>query len=220
VHRYRAALVATAVILALFAGADLWVAAQRERYEREIERLRASMTTLERQRADAIVSQERGKLRLAVELMRRQAHLEPGLHLSIAVDSGTMTLEREGALLRGMAVQIGPERRIGIAPDTVLLAAPRGVRTVARVLDDSAAWEVPAWVYADRELVQPAARALRGALGPAAIVLDGGTVIYSIPSVGPLNDSAYVLPGSIRARTEDLRAIVPNLTPGMRVYLY
>jgi hypothetical protein len=29
-----------------------------------------------------------------------------------------------------------------------------------------------------------------------------------------------VLPGAIRARTQDLRAIAPNLSPGMTVYLY
>jgi hypothetical protein len=35
-----------------------------------------------------------------------------------------------------------------------------------------------------------------------------------------LNDSAYVLPGSVRAREADLRAILPNVQPGMKVYLY
>ena len=198
----------------------MWIASERTRYQREIERLRGSMTALERERTDAIVSHEASKVRLAIELIRRQAQLEQALHLSITVDSGAMTLEREGALLRKMPVQVGPERNIGVAPDTVRLATPRGVRTVARVLGDSDAWEVPAWVYADRALVQPADRILRGALGSAAVVLDGGTVIYSLPHAGPLNDSAYVLPGSIRANPEDLRAIVQGLTPGMRVYFY
>ena len=59
-----------------------------------------------------------------------------------------------------------------------------------------------------------------GALGAGAIVLSGGAVIYARPSDGPLSDSTYVLPGAIRARTQDLRAIAPNLTPGMAVYLY
>jgi len=66
----------------------------------------------------------------------------------------------------------------------------------------------------------PAERVLKGALGPVAIVVTGGTVIYSMPSVGPLNDSSYILPGGVRARAADLRAIVPNLKPGVRVYFY
>jgi hypothetical protein len=61
---------------------------------------------------------------------------------------------------------------------------------------------------------------VKGALGPVAVVLSGGTVLYSPPSAGPLNDSAYVLPGSVRAREADLRAILPNVQPGMKVYLY
>jgi hypothetical protein len=130
-----------------------------------------------------------------------------------------MYLERDGAVLRRMAVHIGPERRVGVAPDTVPLAAPRGVRTIAAVLSDSTPWEVPAWVYVDKGVAPPSSRMFAGALG-VAIVLDGGTVIYSLPGVGPLSDSSYVMPGAIRARSEDLRAIAPNLSAGMRVFFY
>jgi hypothetical protein len=61
---------------------------------------------------------------------------------------------------------------------------------------------------------------VKGALGPVAIVLNGGTVLYAMPSAGPLNDSSYVLPGSVRLKAEDLKAIRPNLDVGMRVYFY
>lgn len=206
-------------LLALFAM-DAWIVAKRLRYGNETRRLRASMTNIERQRTDQIVAGEQNKLRVAIALMRRQAQVENALHLSVAVDSNAMYLEREGALLRAMPVEIGPERRVGIAPDTVHLAAPRGVRTVARILTADDPWSVPAWVYADRGVPIPAGRSIRGALGPAALLLDGGTVIYSMPNAGPLNDSTYVMPGAIRARADDLRAVLPNLTPGMRVYFY
>jgi hypothetical protein len=53
-----------------------------------------------------------------------------------------------------------------------------------------------------------------------AILLEGGTVIYSLPEKGPLADPAYVLPGAIRARAEDLQAVVPNVTRGTAVYFY
>lgn len=211
------ALLFTLLLLLATSG---WVLARRGRYRAEIDRLRASMTTLEREQADEIVSQEHNTLRIALALLARQARLEPTLHLAVSIDTGAMYLERDGVLLREMPVRIGPERRIGVAPDTVRLAAPRGVRTVQQVLGDTTAWEVPTWVYADRGLPVDSNRSIPGALGPAAIVLDGGTVIYSTPAAGPLSDSLYVLPGAVRARDEDLRAILPNLTPGTRVYFY
>ena len=130
-----------------------------------------------------------------------------------------MYLERDGALLREMPVTVGPEKRVGVPPDTVHVAAPRGKRTVERILGAGDAWTIPGWVYRDRGLADGDS-VMTGALGPAAIVLDGGTVIYSLPTVGPLNDSSYVLPGAIRARESDLRAVAPNLHPGVAVYFY
>ena len=212
---------AVAIVLAIVAF-NGWVLLRRQRYLEEIERLRSSMSALERDRTDQLVAQEQDKLRLAIALIRRQARMEGALHLSIALDSGAMFLERDGAMLREMPVEVGSERRIGVAPDTVRLAAPRGVRTVARVLADTAAWEVPAWVYVERGLTPPAPpadRILPGALG-VAVILEGGAIIYSQPTTGPLSDSTYVMPGAIRARADDLRAILPNLAAGTRVYLY
>jgi hypothetical protein len=59
---------------------------------------------------------------------------------------------------------------------------------------------------------------LSGALGPLAIILDSGVVIYSLPTAGPLSDASYVLPGSVRAEAADIEAIKANLQPGMAVY--
>ena len=61
---------------------------------------------------------------------------------------------------------------------------------------------------------------MRGALGPVALLLAGGAVIYSDPAAGPLQDPGYVLPGSVRARSEDLQAIAESLQPGVSVYFY
>ena len=207
---------ALVVLIAL----DVWLVRKRGRYVDEDARLRESMSALQRQQADAILSNEQNKVRMMIELVRRQAQIDKQLHLAVPVDSGVMYLEQEGALLREMPVQVGPERRVGTPPDTVYMVAPRGTRTVERILGASDAWEVPAWVYTDRKLAPPASRALKGALGPAAGVLVGGTVIYSLPTVGPLNDSTYVLPGSIRTRAADLQAIAANLKAGMTVYFY
>jgi hypothetical protein len=218
--RRRALLWSAAVFCLLMITADALVLQRRRRYLDEIARLRASMSELERQRTDATLSAEHNRMATAVELLRRQAHLDAGLHLAVSVDSGVMYLERDGARLRRMRVEIGPERRVGTAPDTVRLAPPRGLRTVVGLVSDSTPWTVPAWVYTDRGVAQPETRAIPGGLGPAAILLDGGTVIYAMPTLGPLNDSGYVLPGSVRAGAKDLRAILPNLTAGTRVFFY
>ena len=215
----RSLLLSAVGVLVVLGAIDAFVVVRRNRYVAEIERLRSSMTGLERQRADQIVSQERNKLRLAIALLRRQAKLEKGLHLSISVDSAAMYLEREGALLREMPVVVGPERRVGVAPDTVRMAPPLGVRRIARILTDDDEWTLPDWVYRDRGLT-PVSRGVAGALGATAIILDGGAIIYSLPTTGPLADSTYVLPGAVRARAEDLQAVVPNLAPGMRIYFY
>ena len=206
--------------LLMLLAIDAWLIYKRAHYAEEDQRLRAGMSSLQRQQADVIMANEENRLRVMIELVRRQAGTDKELHLAIPVDSGVMYLEQEGALLREMPMQVGPERRVGIAPDTVHMAAPRGARTVEKILDESSAWEVPRWVFADRGLQPPVERALKGALGPSAILLSGGTVIYSMPSVGPLNDSTYVMPGSIRARAADLKAIAANLKLGMSVYFY
>jgi len=219
-HSYPGLIVTMGIALIALLAMDVWIMAKRRRYEAEIDRLRAAMTDFERRRTDQIVSQEQHKLRIAIELFKRQSRLEKGIHLSVSIDSNAMYLEREGALLREMPVEIGSERRVGVGPDTVRLAPPRGVRTIARVLTDSESYELPTWVYADQGIPTARNRRVVGALGPLALLLDGGTIVYSMPSTGPLSDSGYVLPGAVRARAEDLRAILANLTAGTRVYFY
>jgi hypothetical protein len=216
---YPGIIATMAVAVAVLLAADSWLYMRHRRYVRETAELRASMTDVERRRTDALLAQEENRVRVMVELFKRQAKLDPSLHLSVSLDSGVMYLERDGALLREMPITIGPEKRVGTPPDTLHIAAPRGKRTVERLLGETDAWPFPAWVFQDRG-VAPVEGALAGALGPAAIALDGGTVIYSLPSVGPLNDSSYVMPGAIRVRASDLRAIAPNLRAGVAVYFY
>jgi hypothetical protein len=218
-HNYRGFISTLTLAVAAFVALDAWLLTRYQRYQRETRELRASMTDVERKRTDEVLAQNENRLKVMVELFKRQAKVDPTLHLSVSLDSSVMYLEREGALLREMPITVGPERRVGTVPDTVHIAAPRGKRTVEAVLGEHDTWDVPAWVYTDRGIPSGETR-LPGALGPAAIRLDGGTVIYSLPTVGPLNDSGYVLPGAIRVRANDLKAIVPNLRPGVAVYFY
>lgn len=214
--------IVTAMALGLVAllALDAWLVVKRVSYRRETARLRGSMSQVEKKRADVIVAASEGRMALQVELVRRKALGDPSLNLAVAVDEGRMYLQREGARLREMRVRVGPEAAVGEAPDTVRLAPPRGQRTVVRAVGSSYRWEVPAWVYAQRGLPVPSSRSVEGALGPAAILLDGGTVIYSRPKAGPLADDGYVMPGAVRAEAADLDAVLENVVPGMPVFFY
>jgi hypothetical protein len=213
--------IVTAMALGLVAllALDAWVLYERVSYRRETARLRRSMSDVEKKRADVILAATEGRTALQVELVRRRALGDPSLNIAVAVDEGKMYLQREGARLRDMRVQVGPEATVGDAPDALRLVAPRGQRTVLRAVDASYRWEPPAWVYAQRG-IPSAPGAVQGALGPAAILLDGGTVIYSRPAAGPLADDAYVMPGAIRAEAADLDALMENVVPGMPVFFY
>jgi hypothetical protein len=217
---HRSYLVFFAIVILTILGVDGFVLVKRVAYEREIARLRAGMSRVERQRTDVALASEARRYQVMLALVRRQALVDKQIHLSVSVDSARMYLEREGALLREFPVRIGPERRVGAPPATVVMAVARGERTIQRILGPGDSWQIPRWVYTDRRLPIPADRSLKGALGAVAIVLNGGTVIYSRPQVGPLNDSSYVLPGSVRAREADLKAVVPNLNAGAPVYFY
>jgi hypothetical protein len=178
------------------------------------------MTETERRRVDAIAASEENHLAIAVELARRQALGDAELHLSVDTENGLLCLERQGARLREIRVRLGREATVGTPPDTVLLAPPLGKRSVARVVDASYRWAVPEWVYVDRGWPVPGDRRIPGALGPLAVFLDSGAVLYARPAVGPLSDVSYVLPGSVRAEAQELAAIREDLQPGMAVYFH
>ncbi len=161
---------------------------KRGLYEAEVVRLRASMTDNERARTDAIVAAEQNKARIALELARRQAKIEKNLHLSVAIDSGKIFLERDGAVLREIRAAFGAETAAGSGGGSPPVVIPRGQKTIAGVSGN-------------------------------AITLDGGTVISA--ASGPLaTDSSTIAPGNVRIGLADMKAIAPNLSPGMRVYFY
>lgn len=120
--------------LAIMLGLDGFLLMKRRAYEAEVARLQANMSQQERDRTEAIVAAEQNKTRIALALARRQAKIEKALHLSVAVDSGKMYLEREGAVLREMAVAFGPEAKVGA--DSIPVVIPRGETSVAK-LDSS-----------------------------------------------------------------------------------
>lgn len=199
---------------------DLVLVSERVRYGWELRRLRGSMTQTEARRVESIAASEENRLAIAAELARRQALGDIELHLSVDTASGLLYLQRQGARLREMPIRLGPEATVGTPPDVVLLAPPLGKRSVARVVDGTYRWAVPRWVYLDRGWPVPGDARVPGALGPLAVFLDSGAVLYSRPAVGPLSDVSYVLPGSVRAEAADFEAIRESLQPGMAVYFH
>ena len=177
------------LLIALFAmlAIDGFLIYKHRAYESEVARLRSSMSEQERARTDAIVAAEQNKVRIAIELARRQAKLEKRLHLSVALDSGKIYLERDGAVLREMAAAFGPETKVG--PDSIPVVIPRGETSVARATADG-------------------------------ITLEGGTVIEPSDAPSLAQDTSPMKAGSVRIRRTDLKAILPNLSAGMRVYFY
>lgn len=123
------------MILALLAilSLDGFLIYKRRAYTEEVTRLRGAMTDAERAKTDAIVQAEHDKARIALELAKRQAKMEKTLHLAVALDSGRIYLEREGAILREMAALFGPETGITPGSDSLPAVIPRGQQTVARL---------------------------------------------------------------------------------------
>lgn len=208
------------VVVILAVAADVVLAARYVRYQDETARLREGMSKAQRDRADAVVAAEKHRMRVSFELVRRQARGDRELHLSINVDSNHMVLERDGVRLREMDVKIGQQRFTPPTGDSAISVSTLGQRTVQRLLREGDSWTVPEEVFQQRGLTVPEDRSIRGALGDYALVLTDGTVVYAVPEKGPLADSTYVLPGSVQAPAEDLKALVANVRRGMAVYFY
>jgi hypothetical protein len=175
--------------LVAMVAVDGWLFVKRVKYNHDVAQLRAHMTQAERARTDAIVQSEQNKLRIAIELAKRQAKFDKRLHLNVSIDSSRMYLTREGALLREMPVQFGPERAAAESSATPPAAIPRGERTIADLSDTK-------------------------------ITLDGGVAILSSSATDLTSDTSAVPPGSLRITLEDMKAIMPNLSAGMKVYFY
>ena len=175
--------------LGLMVAVDAWLVYKRVDYNNEVSSLRSRMTDAERERTDVIVQTEENKLRLAIELIKRQSKFDKKLHLNVSIDSAKMYLTREGALLREMPVQFGPETPPSATDSAPPVALPRGERTVTDLSD-------------------------------SRIALDGGAQILVASSSTLANDPTPIPPGSLRIGGEDMKAIMPNVKAGMKVYFY
>ena len=149
-ERNRRGTYAIMVIIIVAIAANAVLGARYFRYQEETNRLRAGMSKAQRERTDAVVSAERHRRRVELELVRRQARGDKQLHLAVNVDSNRMVLERDGIVLRDMPVRLGPERFRGAHGDSVISVQILGQRTIERVLRPSDSWDVPRSVFSDR----------------------------------------------------------------------
>jgi hypothetical protein len=130
-HAYPGFVFVLGLGLIAMIAVDGWLLVKRVKYNQDVKQIRDHMTQSERERSDLIVQSEQNKLRIAIELVKRQAKFDKKLHLNVSVDSSRMYLTREGAVLREMPVQFGPERTPSESSDAPPAAIPRGERTVA-----------------------------------------------------------------------------------------
>src|SRR5918912_257060 len=110
-RRHPTFVTAGALVGAALLAAARWLTYKRQGYEREIARLRGGMTEFERKRTDTLLSSERRRLQLMMQLIRHQAKWDREIHLAVSVDSAKLYLERDGVVLREVPVDIGPEGR-------------------------------------------------------------------------------------------------------------
>jgi hypothetical protein len=171
----------TLSIVALIGG-DSWLVYKRGEYEREVERLRHGMSTVERRRADFAFAANKNHFRIMVELIRRQSEGDRALHLSVAVDRGEMYLEREGIRLRQMPLRVGPDAVVGQGPNAVHVAAPRGQRTVSSAGPWSITLDGGTTIYADS-----GRDTLTGAVGvtPGNVLITATDMQAILPDVKP-----------------------------------
>ena len=200
--------------------ADLSLIYQRTEFGREQTALHASIARADLERASATAQAERNVVAAADGLTRRETLMASWLHLAVACDKGVMYLQRDGRVLREMPVQLSPEDSAPRGPDSLRLPALRGVHLVRRVVDGSYPWKVPEAAFLRSGEPVPADRRIPGALGPVAVLLDRGALIYAQPESGPLRYGDYLPPGGVRVAAADLEAIKADLRPGMLVYFY
>lgn len=218
-RRRRGWLWALALVTLAVVAADIALLARQRRYRDETERLRAGMSEVERKRADAILARDRNRDAVIFELLRKQALGDPDLHLSVLLDSSVMYLERSNAILRRIPIVVGRDAAVDSTDDGRRMTVPTGTRSVERIIGNSESYELPLWVWEQRQLPVPDDRGDPRFLGSGAIVLTGGTLIYARPDDGPLADE-WVMPGTVRISADDFRAVIPNLERGTKVYLF
>lgn len=199
--------------------ADITLVFEDMAANRQQARMNASLVQADAKRSAERKAAEEHLAAASAERARREALTARGLHLAIDCGNKVMSLRREGALLREMPVRLR-EPAPGTGSKVIEPAPPRGRHVVVALVDKEYRFEVPEEAFRIQGIPVPVDRTIAGALGPDAVILNSGALIYSLPETGPLSDPRYLIPGAVRVETADLRALKESLRPGMAVYFY
>jgi hypothetical protein len=165
------------IAVLIFAG-DLFLVTKRVVYARETSRLRAGMSSVEKSRIDAAMQSDANRLQVMIELARRQARVDKTLNLAVALDSAALYLEQDGAILRAVHADVGPDAwEHRSKKDSVQITAPRGTRTIERLVGDTAI------VLNGGALIYARAAADSGAARAGAVRVEAADLKVLMPSL-------------------------------------
>ena len=187
------------VLIACAAGSIPLLRAERTSLQREATTLRTDRAAAARTPDSLRRFVESAKATLALERSRAAAREEPKLHLVIAVDSGTVSLMRDGITLRSM-----PARFRGGLPT-------RGSQAITKIAESVVAATAPTVDSLGNTVAvaAPETKVERVTLegGDAAAAMLGGVDVAPGPRV-------------ILVSRRDFAAIRPNLVRGMKAVLF
>ena len=173
---------------------------QREAATLRTDQAVAALTTDSLRKSD-----EAAKVTLALERARAAAREEPKLHLVIAVDSGTVSLMRDGITLRSM-----PARFRGGLPT-------RGSQSITKIAESVVVTTAPT-VDSLGNTIAVAAPETK----VERVTLSDGTTLEGGDAAAAMLGGVEVAPGPgvILVSRRDFAAIRPNLVRGMKAVLF
>ena len=193
------------VLIACAAGSIPLLRAERTSLQREATTLRTDRAAAARTTDSLRRFVESAKATLALERARTAAREEPKLHLVIAVDSGTVSLMRDGITLRSM-----PARFRGGLPT-------RGSQAITKIAESVVAATAPT-VDSLGNTVAVAAPETK----VERVTLSDGTTLEGGDAAAAMLGGVDVAPGPrvILVSRRDFAAIRPNLVRGMKAVLF
>lgn len=212
------------VLIVLFVSAAGVVASRVPRYNAEAKQIAARMTAEQRETRDALLENRERRTQLAVAVLQRDLRVRSlqtnQRHLAIILKDSVLELRQGRATLRRAKLEMGRDSIIH-APDgrTWRFVQSVGERHVTR-MERNPTVVIPDWFYVSRGQTVPSesARRVAGGMGAYVITLDDGTVIYSHPQAGPLQEG--VVPAGFVANAGDLGAIFDAVEDETPVYIF
>ena len=197
--------IAVGVVIAIALGSIPLLRAERSLLSAEVKRLRVEQSVAAVATDSLMRVTATSKATLALEQARASARTEPKLHLVIAVDSGTVSLVRDGITLRSM-----PARFTGGLPE-------RGLQSIATIAESVVAATAPTV-----DSLGKTVKAAEPELKVERVTFSDGTTLEGGDAAAAILGGVEVAPGPrvILVSRRDFAAIRPNLVRGMKAVLF